>query len=104
MVNNIVFVNSTMSLGGGVKVLFTWANELASKGYNVEMVSNTHDPIIYEHHTAIEISYLSLSKNIKWNSLTAIKKLLLLVWKKRNSVFVFSKGQYIIPLYLLKSL
>ena len=62
MQDDIVFV-ILMSLGGG-QVIFTWANGLCKKGYNVELISNTSDPVIYECEPNISLKILNVSKTL----------------------------------------
>jgi glycosyltransferase involved in cell wall biosynthesis len=102
VLTDIVFVNSTMSLGGGVKVIFTWANSLCKKGYNVELISNTSDPVIYERESNISLKILKVSKNIKWFSVSSVIKIFWILRRERPTTIIFSKGQYITPLFFLK--
>ena len=63
IVRNVFFVNSTLGLGGGVRVIFNWANWLVENDHRVTLISNSREPILYKLSKKVGVIHLDIEKN-----------------------------------------
>ena len=101
---NVFFVNSTLGLGGGVRVIFNWSNFLAENDHRVTLISNSREPILYELNKKVNVTYLDIEKNGKNFLLLSLYKFYRAFFKVKNSTLIFNKGQYILVIYILRKL
>ena len=65
----IVFINSTMNLGGVPRVISLWSNYIVKKGFSVEVVSNINKEYFYEFDKKINHTILGIDQFGRGNKL-----------------------------------
>ena len=94
----ITFVNKTFNMGGPARVCCIWGKSLLDLKHDVELLSDFHEnrPISY-NFTQRSI----FGKSKKSNIITLTYNLFKII-NKEDRLFVFNKGDYIIPLFFCK--
>lgn len=104
MSKKIIFFNSSMEMGGPARVISILSNFLSDNGYFVQVVSNTNAEFFYPLNAGIEKKVLGIDKFKHRFLLLSILKILGFVSKIKNSILIFNKGYYIIPIFILRKL
>lgn len=102
----LIFITQSMvGAGGVVRVITTWANYFANKGYSCEILSVVHGK-----------PYFGLDKRIKFDFVKFIFKfkilflviniflILPILFRAKNAYLIVNKSAYIEPIYLWKKL
>jgi glycosyltransferase involved in cell wall biosynthesis len=98
----IVFINSTMNLGGVPRVISLWSNYLVKKGFSVEVVSNINKEYFYEFDKKINHTILGIDQFGRGNKLLILFKLYSLLKNRKDEYLIFNKSHYTGYLYILK--
>ena len=98
----VVFINSTMNLGGVPRVISLWSNYIVKKGFSVEVVSNINKEYFYEFDKKINHTILGIDQFGRGNKLLILFKLYNLLKNRKDEYLIFNKSHYTGYLYILK--
>lgn len=98
----IVFINSSLKMGGPSRFISIWAKYFYSKGYMVEIISNINCEVFYKIGDFIEYSIIGIDEFKPKNRIKTLYKLYKLFYKRKNQNIIFNKGYYIPYIYLLR--